>query len=58
MTVDEYRRIIDGLQLDVRILARELYGGPDAQGGHTAIKTIDRMMAELERLRAEPEVTG
>lgn len=52
MTHEEYRKIISDLDLDVRILARELYGSSDALGGDTAIRAIDRMMADLDRLRA------
>ena len=53
MTFDEYRKIVKGLDLDVRILARELYGSPDALGGEVALNTIDRMTVDLARLRAD-----
>lgn len=60
MSQDE-RDIIRGLELDVRILARELYASPDALGGDCALRTVDRMMADLGRLReqlAGPQASG
>jgi len=44
------REIVRGLSLDVSILAGELYAAPDALGGDTAVRAIDRMFADLRRL--------
>jgi hypothetical protein len=49
---DDKREIISGLGLDVRILARDV-----DQPGRTdvVLQTIDRMQAELRRLRGQLE---
>ena len=59
MTEDK-RKVVHGLDLDVRILARELYGRPGADA-ETAVRAIDRMLADLHRLReqlvSQPDTT-
>ena len=49
---DGRREIVHGLDLDVRILAGELYGRPGADV-ETAVRAIDRMLADLRRLREQ-----
>jgi hypothetical protein len=49
---EDARKIISGLSLDVRILARELYG---RDGADLALvdRTIGRMLDDLGRLREQ-----
>ncbi len=49
---DDTRQIVRGLSLDVSILARELYGRPGVDV-ETAVRAIDRMLADLRRLREQ-----
>jgi hypothetical protein len=47
-------KMIQGMNLDVRILARELYGR-EGRDLHVAVQAIDRITADLASLRAQLE---